>query len=472
VLINLSDIITNINVTSKKILSIFLMAVLLGSITTFSSYAKSNDELSQGNGILQNPQINKVLKVFTSFVPVLKDAQAIDNSDSNFDTILSNQKKIQTKHNIILNQIVDVKETQKEILKIKKELNSLGKSTSLNSKKITTLNKYLSANTTSLIKLSTELVNTSNDLTSIADNQISALDKKLTVIQSSSDVLNGEINSHVSNIGTFSSKLASFTSQSDSFIEDLRTTHQDAISLVKQMKIDVKNNNTSAYTSDLEQLLLLNGTNNKSIETFNGLTITQKSLESEINLTVSQIKDTSQKTSELTRQMKLISTIKNDLHRVADTTQDVIKVQTNSQKSTNPNPFNNGALSVQDWIVLLQNQINALKLVDIDIQNQIDAIDYHLLLLDIKTDETNSRVDTLDSQMEQVLSDVSNLQNDTDELQDKLQLASNIMGIFAVIITSLGIACAAEVATNFSCSSGIDIIGVLMDVVSVIFSFI
>jgi chromosome segregation ATPase len=473
VLIILSDIITNKNVTSKKILSIFLMAVLLGSITTFSSHAKSNDELSQGNGILQNPQISKVLQVFTGFVPTLKEAQAIDNSVANSDKIISNQKEITSKHNIVLKQISSVTKTQKEIIAIKTELNILSKNPGLNSKKITTLNKYLVANITSLTNLSAGLTSKTNDLTSSLNNQMSAIDSQLTKLQSARNALNDEMNAHDLNVDSLSAKLASHSSQVNSFFQDTKATYQKTSNLVKQLQIDIKNNNTAAVNSDLKNLSSLNDTNNKSNETLNELFIMQESFESKTKSTILQIKDTRQKADEISSQMRLISNSVDNIHKTTNTVQNVIQVQTMTAKLTKQNPNDNGNLSVREYLALLEKQIDELE--DIlqtqitDNLNRLASLELRMEVidgLDLETGEdTGGRMTAVENK-------VAELDADLNSTQDILGISGEIWGVTGATIGALAGLCGLPVGGNAACAAAFGFLGAILALISSVLVFL
>ena len=67
---------------SQKITSVFLATVLLGSIATFPPYAENNSLDASEQNNLQNPEINKIIEIFSGFLPTLQEAEAAPNENA------------------------------------------------------------------------------------------------------------------------------------------------------------------------------------------------------------------------------------------------------------------------------------------------------------------------------------------------------------------------------------------------------
>ena len=108
---------------SQKIVSVFTIAVLLGSIATFPPYVKDDPVGLSENNILQNPEIKKIIELLPEFGPILVEVQATSNGNA-----------IQSEKSHVLELIGEVTSAQLEMKGIKGKLAVLEHNPSKNSK--------------------------------------------------------------------------------------------------------------------------------------------------------------------------------------------------------------------------------------------------------------------------------------------------------------------------------------------------
>ena len=182
-------------------MSIFMATVLLGSIATFPPYAEDNtlDALEQNN--LQNPEIKKIIELFSGFMPTLQEAEAAPNENA-----------LKSKNLRLLGLSGQLSSATLEMNLSKGELAVLAHNPSSNSKKVQELQAKLANSMDNVIAVAEEMGNEIDELADEIDKQtkidkgkVNSLKGDLVILVGQTDadeedksVLSGDIDNFVS----------------------------------------------------------------------------------------------------------------------------------------------------------------------------------------------------------------------------------------------------------------------------------
>lgn|GEM_PF-6901811 len=163
------------NSLSQKITSVFLATVLLGSIATFPPYAEDNtlDGSEQNN--LQNPEIKKIIELFSGFMPTLQEAEAAPNENA-----------IKAKNLRLLGLSGQLSSATLEMNLSKGELVVLAHNPSSNSKKVQELQAKLASSMDNVIAVAEEM---GNEIDKLKDE----INKQTKIDKEKVDSLKGDL---------------------------------------------------------------------------------------------------------------------------------------------------------------------------------------------------------------------------------------------------------------------------------------
>lgn len=386
-----------------------MATVLLGSIATFPSYAEDNtlDASEQNN--LQNPEIKKIIELFSGFMPTLQEAEAAPNENA-----------IKAKNLRLLGLSGQLSSATLEMNLSKGELAVLAHNPSSNSKKVQELQAKLASSMDNVIAVAEEMGNEIDELADEIDKQTKIDKGKVDSLMGDLVILVGQTDDDEEDKTVLSGNIGNFVSMVNNKKTEMKEHSKLVLDFAEGGMVDTMNAtppnsilgdpNYSKMFDDLE-----NQTNiAKDLEDLedeqNELRDNAISLGSQIKQTKIKSKQISSGASQATGSLSGLDDSITIAHNVVLQQQMALNslelaISTTTIKGV---PF-----QIQD----LQNQINILRMQIVDLQGQInelviivneiqrDVADLKTGVADLDTRTTilESEVDTLQQQMTDLL---------------------------------------------------------------------
>jgi len=396
------------NNLSQKITSVFLATVLLGSIATFPPYVEDNtlDALEQNN--LQNPEIKKIIELFSGFMPTLQEAEAAPNENA-----------LKSKNFRLLGLSGQLSSATLELDLVKGELAVLAHNPSSNSKKVQEIQAKLAGPMENMIVIAQEMGNEIDELTELIEAQtqidqatvdslntdLDGLEDDTTANEQAAIDLESSVTNFVDDVEEKKEALKDEGEEVDLFATAVLSTFSDSPSESIVDDPDFQNmldalDDFDDASDDLEEL----------DEMQDDLIEDANSLESQINETQIQSTQISMGISEVTESESILDDSITIAHNAVLQQQNALNslALTISTTTIKGVPFQiqdlqNQINVLREQIVDLQGQINALTIVVNGIQSQVNTLETQVSSLDVRTGILEDEVATLKNQMKDLL---------------------------------------------------------------------
>jgi chromosome segregation ATPase len=392
----------------QKISSIFLATVLLGSIATFPPYAEDNSLDASKQDNLQNPEIKKIIELFSGFMPTLQEAEAAPNENA-----------IKAKNFRLLGLSGQLSSATLEMNLSKGELAVLAHNPSSNSKKVQELQAKLASSMDNVITVAEEM---GNELDKLKDeiNKQTKIDKgkvdflkgdlvdletQTTDDEQEKSVLSGNIDNFVSMVNNKKNEMKEHSKlvldfAEGGFVDTVNATPPNSI--LGDPNYSIMFDNIENQINVAEELEDLEDEQNQ-------LRDQSISLGSQIKQTKIKSKQISSGASQATGSLSGLDDSITIAHN-AVLQQEMALNSLELAISTSPKgvPFKiqdlqNQINILRAQIVDLQGQINELVIVVNDIQSQVNDLKTGVADLETRSTILESEVDTLQQQMNDLL---------------------------------------------------------------------
>ena len=397
---------------SQKVASIFMATVLLGSIATFPSYPNDNPPGVAENNILQNPEIKKIIELFSGFMPTLQEAEATPNENA-----------IKAKQFRLLGLTGQLSSATLEMSLSKGELAVLAHNPSSNSKKVQELQVKLAISMENVIAVAEEMGNEIDELTEVINEQtqigqgnVNSLNHDLVILEAQTTADEQEKIGLSGSIGTFVSmvnnKKNEMKGHSELVLDFAEGGIVDTVSGTPPKSI-LENPDYLEMFDNIENQRLVAEDLKDLEDDQNQLRDDAISLGSQIKQSKIQSKQISSGASNVTGSLSELDDSITVAHNAVLQQQSAMNslelaVATTSLLGPQGVPFKiqdlqNQINVLRAQIVDLQGQINELVIIVNDIQSQVNDLKTGVADLDIRTTTLESEVDTLQQQMNDLL---------------------------------------------------------------------
>ena len=386
-----------------------MATVLLGSIATFPSYAEDNtlDDSEQNN--LQNPEIKKIIELFSGFMPTLQEAEAAPNENA-----------IKAKNLRLLGLSGQLSSATLEMNLSKGELAVLAHNPSSNSKKVQEIQAKLASSMDNVIAVAEEMGNEIDKLKDEIDKQTKIDKVKVDSLKGDLVILVGQTDDDEEDKTVLSGNIGNFVSMVNNKKTEMKEHSKLVLDFAEGGIVDTMNAtppnsiladpNYSKMFDDLKDQRNIA----KDLE---GLEGEQNELRDEAISLGSQIKQTKFKSkqissgaSQATGSLSGLDDSITIAHNVVLQQQMALNslelaISTTTIKGV---PFQiqdlqNQIIILRMQIVDLQGQINKLVIIVNEIQSDVADLKTGVADLDTRTTMLESEVDTLQQQMTDLL---------------------------------------------------------------------
>lgn len=405
-----------------------MATVLLGSIATFPSYAEDNtlDDSEQNN--LQNPEIKKIIELFSGFMPTLQEAEAAPNENA-----------IKAKNFRLLGLSGQLSSATLEMNLSKGELAVLAHNPSSNSKKVQELQAKLASSMDNVIAVAEEMGNELDELADEIDKQTKIDKGKVDSLKGDLVILVGQTDADEEDKSVLSGEIGTFVSMVNNKKTEMKEHSKLVLDFAEGGMVDTVNAtppnsilgdpNYSKMFDDLE--------NQRNIaEDLEDLEDEQNELRDEAISLGSQIKQTKIKSKQISSGASQVTGNLSGLDDSITIAHNAVLQQQmamNSLELAISTTLKGVPFQIQD----LQNQINILRMQIVDLQGQINEL--KIVVSEIKSDvgDLKTGVADLDTRTTILESEVDTLQQQMNDLLNK-----NIFGTlsisFALMAATIG----------------------------------
>lgn len=441
-----------------------MATVLLGSIATFPSYAEDNtlDDSEQNN--LQNPEIKKIIELFSGFMPTLQEAEAAPNENA-----------IKAKNLRLLGLSGQLSSATLEMNLSKGELAVLAHNPSSNSKKVQELQAKLASSMDNVIAVAEEIGNELDELADEIDKQTKIDKGKVDSLKGDLVILVGQTDADEEDKSVLSGEIGAFVSMVNNKKTEMKKHSKLVLDFAEGGIVDTVNAtppnsilgdpNYSKMFDDLED-------QRNIAEDLEELEGEQNELRDEAISLGSQIKQTKIKSKQISSGASQVTGSLSGLDDSITIAHNAVLQQQmamNSLELAISTTLKGVPFQIQD----LQNQINILRMQIVDLQGQINEL--KIVVSEIKSDvgDLKTGVADLDTRTTILESEVDTLQQQMNDLLNK-----NIFGTlsiaFGLMATTIGFGASTTscVFFDFGACSGFIIASFAFGIASAVMAFL